>query len=149
MSAGGGEGGWYLPDAPNPEILAGSINPDTILGIVNGEVIADSHTHFTVVETPDYKKIRFITRDKQVIEIRYAEEIFSSTRRIHLAQVIRQAQLWAEHERERGRRIFIQAKRKRERYDEKSRQRVVERQPDHSIPVISIKELRAWNKKRK
>lgn len=150
MSEGEGEGGWYLPHIPNPNVLGGSVNPDTILGLVNGEVIADSGTHFVVIDTPDFKKIRFVTHDRQVIEIRYAEEIFSSARRVYLGQVIRQAQLWAKRERERGRRIFVKAKRKRERFDEKSRLRVVEREyRDHSRPVISIEVMKKWSEKRR
>ena len=90
--------------------LAGALLPDMVFGLVNGEVVSDME--FEVVETPDYLKIRFVTPQMSVVEIRYSEELFSVTRKLHFINAIREHQEWVKTQNERGKKKFIYSLRK-------------------------------------
>ena len=95
--------------SPNT-LLSGAINPDIIIGLINGEVVSDIPT--TIIDVNGLRKIRFIA-DRQIIEIRYSEEIYSAARRAHLKESLRQSIAWAAEEARRGKRKFITPRRKK------------------------------------
>ncbi len=117
--------------------LAGTINPDIIIGLINGEIVSKIPT--VIIDTGDTRKIRFIA-GKQIIEIRYSEEIYSAARRAHLKESLRQTIEWAAEEAKRGKRKFITPRRRKGVQNLGTARK-------SKTPVITIEELRRRIKK--
>jgi hypothetical protein len=92
------------------DLLGGVVQPDVIVGFVNGSPIFPKHIPCSVVDKPDYREVRFTTSSRELIEIRYVEEIFSDMRRVAIEQAIRISQQLAKQSATIGK--FIRPKRK-------------------------------------
>lgn len=128
-------------------LLRGAVNPDIIVGFINGDIITNLPT--AVLRTPDYKIVRFATRDRRVVEIRYAETQFSAMRKIQLIQDIRARQEMAQERLDAGSPRFVVEVRSNPYKSHTVKDRATSHNTRTRDPPLTISELEKWSLKRK
>jgi hypothetical protein len=123
----------------------GTVIPDIVLGLVNGELFTNKTA--VLIKRGDFSLIRFATSDNAVAEIRYHEQIFSANRLTALKREIQARADIASERAKHGNPRLIEPKRinrsKSHTWKETSLKRFRK-----VNPPTPLNELEAWYQKR-